>query len=122
MNSSAPAIVDLLVAITRLMLRGSGEGSFHISSTVQRVARTYGVSADLEALPDSAMLVVRTNDGEWSAVIHEMAEIPRLDRAAELRELMHEIDGGRLSVEQALQRLERLGSSPALSAARSWPV
>jgi uncharacterized membrane protein YjjP (DUF1212 family) len=119
-HASAPLSVDLLVMLTRFMLRGSGEGSFHISSTVQQVGEAYGVSAEVQAFPDSAVLLVRTDEGEWSAVIHEVADIPRLDRAAELRELVHEVDGGRLPVGQALQRLERLGSSSALYPA--WTV
>jgi hypothetical protein len=61
-HTSAPQIVHLLVTLTRLMLRGSGENTFRISSTVQEVAESYGVSADVQASPDSAVVIVLTDE------------------------------------------------------------
>lgn len=118
----AQQVVDLLLTLTRLMLRGSGEGAFRISSTVRQVAQSYGVSADVQVLPDSAVLVVRADEGEWSMVIHETADVSRLDRAAELHELVHEIDSGTIPVGQALGRLTCIGASPAPYPAWTVPL
>lgn len=110
----SPELVELLTTLTTLMLRGSAEGTFYIRSTVQKIAQMYSASADVLALPDSVLLIVCADGGQSSVVVNEAAEIPRLDMAAALKELVNEIIGAQLTISQALEKLRRLEITPPL--------
>jgi hypothetical protein len=118
-HTSAPQIVHLLVTLTRLMLRGSGENTFRISSTVQEVAESYGVSADVQASPDSAVVIVLTDEVNQSC--HPRGARHTTHRPSSRPARVGARDRPRPSpMGQALQRLERPGSSPALYPA--WTI
>lgn len=114
-TSALPQTVDvisLISAVARVMLRGSGEGTVHIRDAVERVAGAYGATVVLLVLPDSILLVINIDEDESTVVIHDVADIPRLDQVASLRELVHVIERGELPAAVALQRLTDLEHAP----------
>src|SRR5262249_23566197 len=92
-----------------LLLAWSYEGTVVAEEIVQRVARAYDVPAEAVFQADAAILTVA---GETTAFAREPL-VPPLDQVSDFKALVLAIEGGRLSAEAALARLDALAKRPA---------
>src|SRR5262249_57420405 len=91
-----------------LLLAWSYEGTVVAEEIVQRVARAYDVPAEAVFQADAAMLTVA---GETTAFAREPL-VPPLDQVSDFKALLLAIEGGQLSAEAALARLDALPKRP----------
>nr|BFE71985.1 hypothetical protein GCM10020092_052860 [Actinoplanes digitatis] len=110
--------VELLDALTDLLLRWSYEGTSGAELIIKRVARRYGVDdVDVVFLADAAVVTV----GEHTIARSAAPVVPPLHQVSELKRLLATIDEGRLTAEQATRRLADLQLLPTRFG-RGWRV
>ena len=114
-ESEQDQVQVLLTRLTMNLLRGSAEGAFIIQQLVQLVAQVYQAQVSMQFLPDSVTLQVQTPQTSTTHILTARPDVIRLDLLSHLRELVVEIMGGNVSVEQANARLNVLDNAAPLA-------
>ena len=107
-TTAPPDAVALVGRLTELLLIWSYEGSLRQEQIVKRVARAYGLEAEVTMLADSAVLTV----GDRTVSFARAPTVPPLDQMADLKPLLFEIEAGGLPASEALARLEAVHARP----------
>jgi uncharacterized membrane protein YjjP (DUF1212 family) len=113
-ESEQDQVQVLLTRLTMILLRGSAEGAFIIQQMVQLVAQAYQAQVSMQFLPDSVTLQVQTPQTTTTHILTARSDVIRLDLLSLLRELVVEIMGRNVSVEQANARLNVLENAAPL--------
>ena len=113
-ESEQDQVQVLLTRLTMNLLRGSAEGAFIIQQLVQLVAQVYQAQVSMQFLPDSVTLQVQTPQTTTTHILTARPDVIRLDLLSHLRELVVEIMGRNVSVEQANARLNVLENAAPL--------
>lgn len=113
-ESEQDRVQALLTRLSMILLRGSAEGAFIIEQLVQLVSQGYQAHVRMQFLPDSVILQVQTPQTTTTHLLTARPDVIRLDLLSQLRELVVEIMGGNVSVEQALERLNVLENAVPL--------
>jgi uncharacterized membrane protein YjjP (DUF1212 family) len=101
----------LLTRFTRFLLLYSAEGGFELRETVRSVGAAYQADADVLAVAEGAVLVVRHPDGsEHADTVHVAPELARLDLVAEGKFLAGRISAGGLTAADADRELAGLAA------------
>jgi hypothetical protein len=87
-------VFALLCDLTRLQLTWSFEGTMEAEATIRRVATHCGAQVDVAMFADAAMLTV----GERTISFSRAPIVPPLDQVSAFKELLDEIDTGRLGL------------------------
>ena len=99
-------LLELLGALTDLLLTWSYEGTFRCESIVRDVARRYGREVEAAFVADAAVITL----GERTLSFSREPIVPPLNQVTELKRLLTEID--RLSAREVTERLAAIRATP----------
>ncbi len=105
-------VAAVLVRLTGLLLRTSGEGAEQVEQAAGAAARGLGAQAVLVVVPDGAAVTVASHGQVTTRAVREFPEVFRMDQVVALKPLLAAVAAGRLSAAQADRELAAIEAAP----------
>ncbi|HEY7018129.1 MAG TPA: threonine/serine exporter family protein [Gaiellaceae bacterium] len=106
--ASDDELLELLGALTDLLLTWSYEGTERSERAVHAVAARYGHTVEAAFLADAAFVTL----GDRTLAFSREPTVPQLNRVSELKRLLQRIDRGELSPRQATEAIAAVRAIP----------